>query len=165
MAAATSTASTVAPVVLEETNTLFRTSFLRDGSTGRCFAIVQGPDSISSLQWTVYERTSDAFGSNTFSGQADGNLFSFLITKGSTYFIVASYGSEQWHFLVDPNKRRLNASTLKKRAAPEAAASDAAAPATSAATSDAPAAPEKLKDAPKARESKKAKQAATPIVA
>jgi len=164
MAAAASTASTVAPVVLEETNTLFRTSFLRDGTTGRCFAIVQGPDSISSLQWTVYERTSDAFGNNTFSGQADGNLFSFLITKGSTYFIVASYGSEQWHFLVDPNKRRLNASTLKKRAAPEATASDA--PAASAATSDAPAAPEKLKDAPKARESKKAKQAAaTPIAA
>lgn len=155
------TASTTAPVVTEETNTLFRTSFLRDGATGRCFAIVQGPDSITSLHWTVYERTSDAFGNNTFSGQADGNLFSFLITKGSTYFIVASYGGEQWHFLVDPNKRRLGASALKKRAAPEAAASDAPAPAATPAT-EAPVAAEKLKDAPKA---KKAKQAAAPTAA
>lgn len=120
-----------------EANLPFRTSFLRDGASGKSFAIVQGNDSISSLNYTVYERTADAFGNRHFSGTVDSNIFSFLITKGSTYFIVANINedeNESLHWVVDPNKRRLGVSGKKR-----AADAPAAAPSDSAITKDVPA--------------------------
>lgn len=114
--------TTTCDAILTQVETIlpFRTSFLRDGASGKSFAIVQGNDSITSLNYTVYERTADAFGNKQFGGVVDGNIFSFLITKGSTYFIVASINDDEddsLHWVVDPNKRRLGVSGKKRVAA------------------------------------------------
>lgn len=150
--AATTASDASLPVA--ESNLPFRTSFLRDGASGKSFAIVQGNDSITSLNYTVYERTADAFGNKQFSGTVDGNIFSFLITKGSTYFIVARINEcddTSLHWVVDPNKRRLGVSGKKRSAESAAAGSDTAA------LKDAPA-PEPA--APAAEIKKEAKDAA-----
>ena len=124
-------ASIAAPA--PESDLLFKTSFLRDGASGKSFAIVQANDSIKSLSYTVYERSAELFGSRSFGGSidADAPVFSFTISKGSKYWIVATIngdGNSTVHFEVDPNKRRLGVGAGKKRAsAGDAAPVDAAA--------------------------------------
>lgn len=130
-------ASAAAPIA--ESDLLFKTSFLRDGASGKSFAIVQANDSVNTVDYTVYERSSELFSTRSFSGSvaADAPVFSFTINKGSKYWIVASINGQSnlVHFEVDPNKRRLGVGAGKKRAAPaDAAPADAAAaPATPAA--------------------------------
>lgn len=125
-------------------NPLFKTSFLRDGSSGKSFAIVQANESVNYLEYTVYERSTDTFGNSLWSGSlsVQSPTFSFIITKGSTYFIVATLNNDpalKVHFTVDPNKRRLGIS--KKRPVEDAAAAPAAAPEGAGAAAPAEAAP------------------------
>lgn len=141
---ATSVADITASIATSapESDLLFKTSFLRDGASGKSFAIIQANDSVKSLSYTVYERSTELFGSRSFVGSidADAPVFSFTISKGSKYWIVATIngdGNSTVHFEVDPNKRRLGVGAGKKRAA----AGDAA-PADGAAASSSTAAPE-----------------------
>jgi hypothetical protein len=131
----TATASPIA-----ETEALFKTSFLRDGSSGKSFAIVQANESVTALSYAVYERNGDVFSSGHFEGSinASAPTFSFTITKGSKYWVIAHINNElsAVHFEVDPNKRRLGVGAGKKRAAaPDSAPADPAAPAAAASTS------------------------------
>lgn len=143
---ATSIATPAASIVAAEPveNPLFKTSFLRDGSSGKSFAIVQANESVTFLEYTVYERSTDTFSNSLWNGSlsVQAPTFSFVITKGSTYFIVATLNNDpalKVHFTVDPNKRRLGIS--KKRpaeaadVAPALEASEAAAPEAGAAGS------------------------------
>jgi hypothetical protein len=131
-AVAPATSHAVAPAASEPVseNPLFKTSFLRDGSSGKSFAIVQANESVNYLEYTVYERSTDTFGNSLWSGSlsVQAPTFSFIITKGSTYFIVATLNNDpalKVHFTVDPNKRRLG--ITKKRPVEDAAAAPAAA--------------------------------------
>lgn len=122
---ATPAASIVAAAEPAE-NPLFKTSFLRDGSSGKSFAIVQANESVSTLEYTVYERSTDTFSNALWSGSlsVQAPTFSFVITKGSTYFIVATLNNDpalKVHFTVDPNKRRLGISKKRPAEAAEAA--------------------------------------------
>lgn len=172
MSAAIATADvTIAPAAP------FTTSFLRDGATGKSYAIIHFGDANKAVSYTVYERESpSAISSSFLSGcvnDKSGAAFTFPITKGSTYFVIVKSGEESLSWTVDPNKRRVaggaSSSGSKKRAADgepvaasdasAAAAAPAAAPAAAAAASAAPAAAEK-KDKSPAKKEKKAK--ATP---
>ena len=125
------------PVSAPESDLLFKTSFLRDGASGKSFAIIQANDSVKSLSYTVYERSAELFGSRSFGGSidADAPVFSFTISKGSKYWIVATINGDNnspVHFEVDPNKRRLGVGAGKKRAAAgDAAPADGATAASS----------------------------------
>jgi len=137
-----------------ESDLLFKTSFLRDGASGKSFAIIQANESVQSLSYTVYERSAELFGSRSFGGSidADAPVFSFTISKGSKYWIVATINGDNnstVHFEVDPNKRRLGVGAGKKRAAAgdaapaegaSAAAASSSTPAPEADKSDKPAA-------------------------
>jgi hypothetical protein len=124
--------------VTVESESLFKTSFLRDGSSGKSFAIIQANESIQSVSYTVYERSAEAFSTRSFQGSvtADAPVFSFIISKGSKYWVIADTNSVNniICFEVDPNKRRLGVGANKKRAAaaePAAISDDkAAAPAS-----------------------------------
>lgn len=146
--------------IASETEALFKTSFLRDGSSGKSFAIVQAAESVQTLSYIVYERSAEAFSTKSFAGQveADAPTFSFTITRGSKYWVVVDINnsSSTIHFEVDPNKRRLGVGAGKKRAAAGEAApateTDPAQPAPEAVAAEKPAAP-----APTAPKSKKVK--------
>lgn len=179
MSAADATATTAAAAVVAPA-TPFTTSFLRDGATGKSYAIIHFNEQILSVNFTVYERQSaSAISTSSLSGSSTngtGATIVFPITKGSTYFVIATTPSgESLSWTVDPNKRRVGggASASKKRTAegePVAAPKDEA-PATSAAPAAAAAAPatsaaaapkeKKEKSAPAAKEPKEKKSKAT----
>lgn len=116
----------------------FTTSFLRDGATGKSYAIIHFNESNSTINFTVYERQSaTAIGTSAVTGSSNnstGATIVFPISKGSTYFVIATTPSgESLSWTVDPNKRRVGSGVsggAKKRTAegePVAAAKDEAA--------------------------------------
>jgi hypothetical protein len=126
------------------TTDLFTTFYTRDTAGNTIVNLQYNGAAGSDLSFTVFERDpATPFSSRTLSGSVSGsNLFSFSVTKGSTYFVTASAGGNKVHWLVDPNRRRVGVS--KKRTAEEGGAA-AAAPAPAAAAvievAPAPAAP------------------------
>ena len=90
-----STTATIVDVdtlpVSAESEALFKTSFLRDGSSGKSFAIIQANESVKSLNYTVYERSTETFSTHSFQGsvEAESPVFSFTISKGSKYWVIA----------------------------------------------------------------------------
>jgi hypothetical protein len=127
------------------TTDLFTTFYTRDTAGNTIVNLQYNGAAGSDLSFTVFERDpATPFSSRTLSGSVSGSsLFSFGVTKGSTYFVTASAGGNKVHWLVDPNRRRVGVS--KKRTAEESGAAAAAAPAPAAApvieVAPAPAAP------------------------
>jgi hypothetical protein len=142
---ATDAATTPAPQ-----DEIFHTCFLRDGTSNKSFAIVHFNPAVTSVEYQIYERNaSSPIGSESINGSAVNNSadagpsFTFVVTKQSTYFVIARItavnGDETvtktLHWSMDPNKRRVVSASSKKRTAAEAAtttdpaATEAAAPA------------------------------------
>lgn len=144
---------------------LFTTFYTRD-TAGNTIVNLQYNGASSDLSFAVFERDpATPFSSRTLGGSVSGSsLFSFGVTKGSTYFVTASAGDNKVHWLVDPNRRRVGAS--KKRVAEDGATATAttATPAPAAAVIEvapvvAAAAEEKAPAAKKAKGAKKEKAA------
>ena len=156
----------------------FTTSFLRDGATGKSYAIIHFSESYATITYTVYERETPAsIGTGFLNGTSSnrtGATVVFPINKGFTYFVVANTGNgETLSWTVDPNKRRVGSGVsggAKKRsaegeqvaAAPkDEAAPAAAAPASAAAAAPAVAAPKEKKEKAAPKEPKEKKSKAT----